>query len=342
MAINKNSNAYIIIYTVVMVVIVGALLAFLATSLKDKQAANVLNEQKTSIMKAFGDENASFDEVVTVGRLTDGVFTPIAKDAKADIDKVFKLLSKRKELADAEKDLPIFKYEKDSVTKYVLPLVGKGLWGDIWGYVSLQQVEGNVVITGIVMDHAGETPGLGAEIASLGVQNEFVGKKLYNEKNEIAVKMLKGGKENKEYLEGHSVDAITGGTKTCDGVNKMLETSIGKYTSFLLASEPVQEPGVASDDMRDVACNKPECCTVNCEECENHKECCTVNCEECDKRNECCSEKCKECDKRNECCSEKCNECDKRKECCSENCEETCQEQCKSCCKAKDNVELTK
>ena len=54
MAINKNSNAYIIIYTVVMVVIVGALLAFLATSLKPQQDANVLNEQKVSIMKAFG------------------------------------------------------------------------------------------------------------------------------------------------------------------------------------------------------------------------------------------------------------------------------------------------
>ena len=52
MAINKNSNAYIIIYTVVMVVIVGALLAFLATSLKDKQDANVLNEKKVSIMKS--------------------------------------------------------------------------------------------------------------------------------------------------------------------------------------------------------------------------------------------------------------------------------------------------
>ena len=326
MAINKNSNAYIIIYTVVMVVIVGALLAFLATSLKDKQAANVLNEQKTSIMKAFGDENASFDEVVTVGRLTDGVFTPIAKDAKADIDKVFKLLSKRKELANAKKDLPIFKYEKDSVTKYVLPLVGKGLWGDIWGYVSLQQVEGNVEITGIVMDHAGETPGLGAEIASLGVQNNFVGKKLYNEKNEIAVKMLKGGKENKLYIEGYSVDAITGGTKTCDGVNKMLETSISKYTSFLLASEPVQEPGVPSSD--DKGCDK------NCNECDKRNECCSEKCKECDKQ-ECCSEKCKECDKN-------CEECDKRKECCSENCDETCQEQCKSCCKAKDNVELTK
>ena len=77
MAINKNSNMYIIIYTVVMVVIVGALLAFLATSLKPMQDANVLNEQKVSIMKAFGEADASFDEVVTMGRLVGGEFVAV-------------------------------------------------------------------------------------------------------------------------------------------------------------------------------------------------------------------------------------------------------------------------
>jgi Na+-transporting NADH:ubiquinone oxidoreductase subunit C len=256
------------------------------------------------------------------------VFTPIAKDDDAEINKVFKLLGKRKDLADAKKDLPIFKYEKDSVTKYVLPLVGKGLWGDIWGYVSLQQVEGNVVITGIVMDHAGETPGLGAEIATTKVQEKFSGKKLYNEKNEIVVKMLKGGKENKEYLEGHSVDAITGGTKTCDGVNAMLETSIGKYSSFLLASQSV-EPAKQPEEGRkecDAQCNE---CNKNC------NEACDKNCEECENRKECC----KNC---NKACDKNCKECENRKECCTENCEKTCENHCDSCCKVKGNVELTK
>ena len=294
MAINKNSNAYIIIYTVVMVVIVGALLAFLATSLKDKQDANKLNEQKTSIMKAFGEANASFDEVVTIGRLSANEFSPVTEET--EVAAVFKMLGDRKALGEAEDKLPIFKLEKDGVTKYVLPIVGKGLWGDIWGYVALQQTEGNVEITGIVMDHAGETPGLGAEIATETVQAKFQGKKLYDEAGEFAVRMQKGGAQN-----DHQVDAITGGTKTCDGVNAMLATSIGKYATFLRGEESAA-----------VECCKE--CDKNCEECENHKECC------------------KECDKN-------CEECDKRKECCTENCEETCQEQCESCCKAEANVE---
>lgn len=248
MAINKNSNAYIIIYTVVMVVIVGALLAFLATSLKPQQDANVLNEQKVSIMKAFGEADANFDEVVTMGRLVGNEFVAVNTEDKADVQAVFDLLGNRKALAEAEDNLPIFQLEKDGATKYVLPIVGKGLWGDIWGYVALQQTEDNVVITGIVMDHAGETPGLGAEIATPHVQSKFEGKALYNEAGEFAVRMQKGGAQNE-----HQVDAITGGTKTCDGVNAMLETSIGKYESFLRAQE-VEEFACGDD-----CCDLDEC-----------------------------------------------------------------------------------
>lgn len=250
MAINKNSNAYIIIYTVVMVVIVGALLAFLATSLKPQQDANVLNEQKVSIMKAFGEADANFDEVVTMGRLTAGEFAAVTE--AADVQAVFDLLGNRKALSEAQDELPIFKMEKDGATKYVLPIVGKGLWGDIWGYVALQQTEDNVVITGIVMDHAGETPGLGAEIATAGVQNAFQGKTLYNEAGEFAVRMQKGGAQN-----DHQVDAITGGTKTCDGVNAMLSTSIGKYESFLRGA------AVEAEADTEECCEEEFCCDLD-------------------------------------------------------------------------------
>ena len=256
MAINKNSNAYIIIYTVVMVVIVGALLAFLATSLKPMQDANVLNEQKTSIMKAFGEAEANFDDVVTVGCITDGEF--VAVD---DVTATFELLGDRKALAAVDNNLPIFKMEKDGVEKFVLPIVGKGLWGDIWGYVSLAKTEGNVEITGIVMDHAGETPGLGAEIATAKVQDMFKTKKLYNEEGAFAVRMQKGGAQNE-----YQVDAITGGTKTCDGVNAMLENSISKYESFLRGAEAEAEADVE------------ECCDECCAEDVATEECCSECC----------------------------------------------------------------
>ena len=109
MAINKNSNTYIIIYTVVMVVIVGALLAFLATSLKPMQDANVLNEQKVSIMKAFGEAELNFDDVVTMGRLNGGEFVAVTE--AQDVADVFALLGNRKALSEATDSLPIFNLE---------------------------------------------------------------------------------------------------------------------------------------------------------------------------------------------------------------------------------------
>ena len=122
MAINKNSNVYIITYTVVMVVIVGALLATLATALKPQQDDNVRNEQKMSIMKAFGEADANFDEVV-MGRLTGGEFVAVDAANKADEQAFFDLLGNRKALSEATDELPIVLLEKDGVSKYVLPMV---------------------------------------------------------------------------------------------------------------------------------------------------------------------------------------------------------------------------
>lgn len=240
MALNKNSNLYTIIYTIVMVVIVGALLSAVATLLKDKQGENVLNEQKESIMKAFGAEGESFDKV-TVGYITDtddgAKFNEVQKDKYSE---VFDLISNRKALAAADNELPIFMYkhevaEKDGnkheETLYVIPLVGKGLWGDIWGYMALKPVTDNIEVVGVIMDHASETPGLGAEIATPGVQNRFKGQMIYAG-SDFKLRMIKNGKDGKDYVEGCSVDAISGGTKTCDGVNAMLEDAFKKYEAY--------------------------------------------------------------------------------------------------------------
>ena len=231
MALNKNSNAYTILYTVVMVVIVGALLATVATVLKPKQDENILNEQKANILKAFGDNSdvKEFGKLVKVGLIKNGKFHEVKGD---EMSKVFELLSNRKALAAAQDELPIFEYEKDGDTMYVLPLVGKGLWGDIWGYIALKYDDGKIVVAGITMDHAGETPGLGAEIATEKWQKKFVGKAVYDENFGIVLKMQKGLSEAAAKNDPSKVDAITGGTKTCDGVNDMLVNSIKKYNAF--------------------------------------------------------------------------------------------------------------
>ncbi|MFT7613766.1 MAG: Na+-transporting NADH:ubiquinone oxidoreductase subunit C [Parvicellaceae bacterium] len=60
MAMNKESNAYTVIFAIVMVVVIGGLLAFVAESMKPAIKANRENEKKQNILQAMG---VSFEEI---------------------------------------------------------------------------------------------------------------------------------------------------------------------------------------------------------------------------------------------------------------------------------------
>ena len=73
-------------------------------------------------------------------------------------------------------------------------------------------------VAGIIIAHKGETPGLGVEIATPKYQANFVGKTIFEGDEFVSVKLRKGGAKD----PAHEVDAISGGTKTSDGVTAML------------------------------------------------------------------------------------------------------------------------
>ena len=115
----------------------------------------------------------------------------------------------------------------DGQTKYVVPVYGAGLWGAIWGYVSLNEDKNTVY--GTYFSHASETPGLGAEIATEHFQDEFKNKQVL-EGESIALSVVKNGKvENPDF----QVDGISGGTITSNGVDAMLKGCMAHYTKFL-------------------------------------------------------------------------------------------------------------
>ncbi len=113
---------------------------------------------------------------------------------------VFALLGDLKASFDAGK-YPIFAAEDGRV---VIPVTGSGLWGPVWGYVALEKDMNTVA--GIVLDHKGETPGLGAEIATPKFQSYFVGKKIFEGDEFVSVALRKGG-ASAERID-HEVDAI--------------------------------------------------------------------------------------------------------------------------------------
>lgn len=221
---NVNSNAYIIIYSVVMVVIVAVLLSVTSLSLQERQKENMLNEKKQQIVKALGEDplTSAYADVVAETSMLDKNGNKI--EGKSDAE-IFNALSDLTASFEAG-EFPIFKAANGCI---VLPVYGAGLWGPIWGYVALEPDMNT--IKGIVMDHSGETPGLGAEITTSKIQSTFIGKTIFEGSEFVSVSMRKGGATN-----NHEVDAISGGTKTCDGVNAMIKTGIEGYLPYLNAN----------------------------------------------------------------------------------------------------------
>jgi len=127
-----------------------------------------------------------------------------------------------------ERQLPVFVANVDGNAFYIVPLRGNGLWGAIWGYLSLES--DLATIAGANFDHASETPGLGAEIADKDFEEQFAGKRIFDEDGNFSpVRVLKGGAPANDL---YGVDAISGGTITSNGVTNMLRNGLEGYVSY--------------------------------------------------------------------------------------------------------------
>lgn len=232
---DTNKNSYTIIYSIVMVVVVAAVLAFVSLSLKDKQNENISNEKKQYLLASVGlGADANFDSVIKSAVVVDGngmvvnkadsdvakseAFAISTSEQNTKIKALATLAPEAQEAAKAELRLPVFIADlPDGSQAYIFSAYGAGLWGPIWGWVSLKTDFSTIV--GVKFDHQGETPGLGAEIATPKFSNQFIGKEIFANGEFTSVAIVKGGvKEGST----NQVDAISGGTIT----SKALEASI--------------------------------------------------------------------------------------------------------------------
>jgi len=232
---NTNKNSYTLIYATVMVIIVALMLALVSSSLKGIQTANVELDKKKQILSSLnvnfeGQDAAALYDKYIVTELVINSNAEVLSEVKGDAFK----LDYIKELAKPiqERKLPLYIAQIEGETKYIIPLRGAGLWGPIWGYIALNEDKNTVY--GSFYSHASETPGLGAEIAQTSFQQKFVGKSIFNDKEEfVSIAVMKPGQvaENQD-----QVDGISGGTITSKGVEKMLLSCIGQYEAYLKKS----------------------------------------------------------------------------------------------------------
>ena len=238
-----DKNSYTILFAVVMVLIVGTLLAFAAKSLKPKIDENKRLEKQQNILYAMGVNNNDESSAIFIptNKVADEFSKYIKKQIVIQGDKVTEdnkayLIDLKKEEAKAkdasyQRRLPLFIGEKDGKKFYIIPMRGKGLWDAIWGYISLDK---DLVVQGVYFDHAGETPGLGANIKQRFFMDDFKGEHITDGTTFKSIAVIKGNAdpENKDKLD-HEIDAIAGATITSGGVTAMLKKDLAMYMPYL-------------------------------------------------------------------------------------------------------------
>ena len=214
-----------------MVIVVATLLSLAATLLQPAQARNLEIEKKRNMLESInvGATRENTEELYEK-YISEGFVVNSDGNLVEDVD-AFTVVVKNEQKKPLERQyLPVFRAEPDNGEKVIIiPVEGKGLWGPIYGYVSLKSDMNTVY--GTNFDHKGETPGLGAEINTTEFESQFLGKKLYDEAVFTSVQVVKGGaREN----DPHGVDAISGGTITSKGLQDMIYDCLIKYNSYFL------------------------------------------------------------------------------------------------------------
>ena len=240
---NKQSNTYIVTYATVLVVVVAAVLSFAAIELQPRQEANAKIEKMGAILGAIG--KGATDTTADKNRYIEQAFETYIPEAffvdslgtatEATPEEVLGALNNLPAVFAARTAMPVFVAASPAGKaaaagkQYVVPVTGKGLWGPVWGYVALN--EDCNTIDGAVFDHKSETPGLGAEIATPAFQGQFVDKQIFDPAGDfVSISLLKG--KGASAGNSHAVDAISGGTLTSNGVQKMLRVCLGDYVPF--------------------------------------------------------------------------------------------------------------
>ncbi|MEM1123814.1 MAG: FMN-binding protein [Bacteroidota bacterium] len=229
-----ESTKYVVGFTLAMTILVALVLSSLFYGTKGQVAQNEDVFNKRAILSAiqnkldkpvgdFSDDEvlALFDqkmEQITLDMDGDAVEGVLAEDVD---------MAQEVKKAPVDRVLPLFVYNGSGEKVYIVSVRGSGLWDAIWGNIALQSDFNTVV--GAAFDHAGETPGLGAEIKdNPGFSKQFTGKKIYKDGEYVSINVSKSGVKDLYY----DVDGISGATVTADGVGEMLYRGIKYYEPY--------------------------------------------------------------------------------------------------------------
>ncbi|HWA35476.1 MAG TPA: NADH:ubiquinone reductase (Na(+)-transporting) subunit C [Cyclobacteriaceae bacterium] len=230
----RQSNTYIILYSAAITVVCGGLLAFAAVSLKDKQDYNIAQEQKKNILSSVITLNETDDVDAIYNRRVKAFVLDYQGNVVTGKKVQDVVVASEYKKAPKDRLLPVYEFRSEADTSKVeyavMPVYGYGLWNNIWGFVAVKSDFSTV--QGVKFQHAGETPGLGARIASEEIQDRFKGKTIFENGTLTSIAIQKG--EGQDYSANpHKVDGMSGATLTGKGVNNMLKDYLACYENYL-------------------------------------------------------------------------------------------------------------
>jgi Na+-transporting NADH:ubiquinone oxidoreductase subunit C len=233
-----RSGPYTVVFVSTIAIVCSLLLSTAATLLRDRQDQNEALSKKENILKAFG-VTKKMDGAAIDMFFTDHVEL-FAIDLEGNIDAEVDAAQLDMEAEDKKTEAssrryPIYRCTIENEVIYCVPIIGRGLWSKLYGYLSLESDLNTV--KGITFYKHGETPGLGAEIEKNWFQDNFLGKTINDQTGTfVSIEVVKGRAVdayagNEEKLS-HAVDGISGATITSRGVTKMLHEDLTKYVPY--------------------------------------------------------------------------------------------------------------
>jgi len=231
----QHSNKYIFIYSIIMVVVIAVSLTIVAVKLKPAQEDNIRIEKMQNILSSVNISTSEIPKKQVIDVYNKFIKTSFGVNNKGEVVekdavKIFSIELANEFKKPVEKQiLPVYiAVLENGDSAYIVPLRGKGLWGPVWGYMSFKP-DFNTVF-GTTFDHKGETPGLGAEISQQSFMKPFIGKQIFDIDGKlVSINIVKGGAKPDDI---HGVDAISGGTITSKGVEKMIRDNLTNYEAY--------------------------------------------------------------------------------------------------------------
>ena len=226
--------------------ICSLVVSFSAVSLRDLQNENKLNDKRIKILQAadiYNPDKEIKDQFLKLetkfvnfetGKLMDTYmdfsleeYDPILATRDSNLSSKVPTSEDIAVIKNRENIGKIFILRNDdySINKLILPIRGYGLWGTLYGYISIEN-DFNTIAGIEFYDHK-ETPGLGAEVDNPKWKNLWAGKEIY-QNGEVSLSVIKGKVDNNDKDAQYEIDGLSGATITSRGVTNMIAYWFGE------------------------------------------------------------------------------------------------------------------